>query len=341
MFGRCGRIAATAALVTAAVFASATPVGAIELGSSLGDPADAGVCPTDPPALEAACTVSQLQLAPGHTAPGNLLAEHHGVITSWQVGSGIASPATAGVQMRLRVIRGGRPIADAFTPYVPLPLAEPGVHRFRARVPIEPDGELALDLSVLGSAVDPGSAPIAHGEEGLGEVGEWAPPLSSGARAITSYLHDSELLLSARVEPDADRDAYGDVTQDGCVYDPRRHSSCLPDRHPPRFEVRYARRQPFPSTGRISLAVAPSEFSQVIANAQLETPRTTWGIYGDRAWVRNGTTNLLLRLPPRPRKAAQATLAHGGRDYVKCFLTVIDASGNRRHKTIRIKPTGS
>jgi hypothetical protein len=338
MFGRCGRIVFAITLVAAAALMASASALAIKLGSSLADPADAGVCPTDPPALEAACTVTQLQLAPGHTAPGNLLAEHHGVITGWQVASGIASPATAGVQMRLRVIRGGRPIADAFTPYVPLPLAEPGIHRFPARVPIEPDGELALDLSVLGSAVEPGSAPIAHSEEGLGEVGEWAPPLSSGPRAITSYLHDSELLLSARVEPDADRDVYGDVTQDGCVYDPRRHSSCLPDRHPPRFEVRYARRQRFPNSGRISLTVAPSEFSQVIANAQLETPRTTWGIYGDRAWVRDGSTNLLLRLPPRPRKAA---LAYGGAAYVKCFITVIDASGNRRHKTIRIKPTGS
>jgi hypothetical protein len=323
-----------------ALIASASAM-AIKLGSSLGDTADTGLCSTEPPALEAACTVTQLQLAPGHTASGNLLAEHHGVITSWQVSSGVASPATAGVQMRLRVIRGGRPIADAFTPYAPLPLAEPGIHRFPARVPIEPDGELALDLSVLGSAVDAGSAPIAHAEAGLGEVGEWVPPLLSGSQGITSYRRNTELLLAARVEPDADRDDYGDISQDGCAYDPRRHSSCLPDRRPPRLEVEYARRQAFPTSGRISLSVAPSEFSQVIASAQLETPKTTWGIYGDRAWVRDGTTNLFLKLPPRPREAAQATLAHGGRAYVKCFLTVIDASGNRRHKTIRINPRGS
>jgi hypothetical protein len=341
MFGRCGRFAIAITVVAAAALAASASAMAINLGSSLGDSADTGLCATDPPALEAACTVTQLQLAPGHTAAGELLAEHHGVITSWQVASGIASPATAGVQMRLRVIRGGRPIADALTPYVPLPLAEPGIHRFPARLPIEPDGELALDLSVLGSAVDAGSAPIAHGEEGIGEVGEWTPPLVGSSQPITSYLDDTELLVAARVEPDADRDDYGDRTQDGCTYDPRRHSSCLPDNQAPRVKVDYARRQAYPTSGRISLNVAPSEFSQVIANAQLETPTTTWGIYGDRAWVSDGSANLLLKMPPRPRKAAQATLAQGGRAYVKCFLTIIDASGNRRHKTIRIKPTES
>jgi hypothetical protein len=329
------------AAVAAAMLAAAAPAGAIKLGSSLGDAADTGICHTTPPTLEATCTETQLQLAPESAAYGGLLAEHHGVITSWEVASGVASPATAGVQMRLRVIRGGRPIADAFTPYVPLPLVEPGIHRFPARVPIEPDQELALDLSVLGSAVDPGSAPIAHGEEGIGEVGEWVPPLLSDGQSITSYLHNTELLLAARAEPDADRDDYGDVTQDRCTYDPRRQSSCLPDHQAPRIEVDYARRQAFPTSGRISLSVAPSEFSQVIASAQLETPTTTWGIYGDRAWVSDGSTNLSLKLPARPRRAAQTLLAQGGRAYVKCFLTVIDASGNRRHKTIRINPTGS
>lgn len=80
----------------------------------------------------------------------------------------------------------------------------------------------------------------------------------------------------------------------------------------------------------------------MVASAQLETPTTTWGIYGDRAWISGGgSARLLLKLPSRPRKAGKATVASGGRVYVKCFLTVVDASGNRSRKTIRISPTGT
>jgi hypothetical protein len=330
------------ALAAAAMLLVATPASAIRLGSSLGDVPNASFCSSAPPALEATCTETQLQLTPGSVASGGLIAEHHGVLTTWQVASGPAAPATAGVRMRLRLLRGSRPVAGTVTPYVTLPLTEPGIHSFPARLPIDPDDELGLDLSVLGSALAAGSAPIAHTEPRIGEVGEWIPPLASASQPITNYLHDTELLLGARIEPDADRDEYGDTTQDRCPYDPRRHSPCLPDGVAPRLTVAYRRHQAFLGSGRILLAVAPSEFSQVVASAQLETPTTTWGIYGDRAWVSGGgSARLLLKLPSRPRKAGEATVASGGRAYVKCFLTVIDASGNRRHKTIRITPTGS
>jgi hypothetical protein len=334
--------AIASALAAAAMLMVAAPASAVRLGSGLRDVPNASLCSSTPPALEATCTETQLQLTPGRDASGGLLAEHHGVLTSWQVASGPASPATAGVRMRLRLLRGSRPIAGTVTPYATLPLTEPGIHSFPARLPIEPDDELGLDLSVLGSALAAGSAPIAHTEPRIGEVGEWIPPLASASQPITSYLHDTELLLAARIEPDGDRDEYGDSTQDRCPYDPRRHSPCLSDGVAPRLTVAYRRRQAFLDTGKILLTVKPNEFSQVVASAQLQTPTTTWGIYGDRAWIsEGGSAKLLLELPGRPRKAGKATLASGGRAYVKCFLTAIDASGNRRHKTVRITPTGS
>jgi hypothetical protein len=243
--------------------------------------------------------------------------------------------------MRLRILRGTNPVTGAgATSFETLPLAEPGIHRFPARLPIEPDGELGLDVSVLGSTLEAGSAPIAHTESRIGEAGEWVPALADVPQPITNYLDDSELLLAARIEPDRDRDAYGDRSQDRCSYDPRRHSPCLPDNVVPRVGVSYARRQGFVHSGKVFLTVRPSEFSQVIASAQLETPTTTWGLYGDSAWVHaGGSAKLVLRLPPRPSKAGQTTLAKGGRIYVKSFLTVVDASGNRSHKTIRVIPS--
>ena len=342
MFGGSGRIAATSALVALAALAPASPAWATKLGSSLEDHADTGLCPTDPPAWEATCTVTQLGLTPRHVAYGGLLSEHHGVITSWQVASGPASPDTTAVQMRLRLLHGSRPVAGALEPFVNLPLAEPGIHRFPARLPLVRDDELGLDLTVLGTGGGVASAPIAYSEPELGEVGEWTPALPSSVALITNYRHDAELLLAARVEPDSDQDGYGDKTQDRCIYDPRRQSPCLPDHRQPQFTVDYSRHQNFLASGKVVLTVKPNELSEVFASPQLETPNATWGLYGDRAWIGKGdSAKLVLTLPSRSRKAGKATLARGDRAYVKCFLTVIDASGNRHHETIRIKPTAS
>lgn len=342
MFRRSGRTSATATVVVLGLLAAASPAGAIKLGSSLKDHADTGICSTDPPVLEATCTETQLNLQASHAAYGGLLAEHHGVITGWQVTSGPASPTTAAVQMRLRLLRGGKPVADAIEPFVSLPLAEPGIHRFPARLPLVRDDELGLDLTVLGTGGGAAAAPIAHSEPELGELGEWVPSLGNNAEPVTNYRHDSELLLAARVEPDADSDGYGDLSQDRCVYDPRRQSPCLPDHRPPRFTLAYPRHQDFLHSGRAFLTVKPNELAEVYAAPQLETPKATWGIYGDRAWVDRGrSAKLLITLPPKPIKAGKAALAKGDQAYIKCFLTAIDASGNRRHETVRIKPTES
>jgi hypothetical protein len=320
----------------------AVPAQAAFLGSNLVATPDTGVCRTSGVAPEASCTESQLQLLDGHTANEGLIAEHHGVVTRWLVASGVASPATARVQLRLRVLRGGVPNAGGSDPYVDLPLTEPGIHRFPARMPIERDGELGLDVAVLGSGGGVGSAPIAHTEPGLGEMAEWVPPLTTSVRPVTTYLHDTELLLGARVEPDQDRDGYGDRTQDRCPYDPRRHSPCLPDHARPQIEVSYPHRQSFLASREVLLRVRPDEFSEVFASGQLEVPTATWGIFGASAWVRHGGSARLLRLriPPRALKAGKTAFARGARVYVKSFITVVDASGNRTHKTVRVFPKG-
>lgn len=319
----------------------AAPAQAATLGSSLAATPDTGVCHTTGSTPEASCTEAQLQLTSGHTATGGLLSEHRGVVTGWAVASGPASPATAAVQLRLRILRGGAPRGGGSDPFVTLALTEPGIHRFPARLPIEPDGELGLDVAVLSSGGGIASAPIAHTDPGLGELGEWVPSLTTGVQPITTYLRDTELLLKARVEPDHDRDDYGDQSQDACAYDPRRHSPCAPDQVRPRIQVRYAPRQRFLASREVLLKVQPSEFSEVFASGQLELPTATWGIFGASTWVRRGGSTRMLRLkiPPRALVAGKAAFKRGARVYVKSFITVVDASGNRRHKAIRVFPT--
>lgn len=302
------------------------------LGSNLHGPADTGICPTRLGGVEAVCTETQLWLGEEGRASERLFSDSSGVITRWWVASGSATPATTGVRLRLRLLRGKRPLAGAATAYEQLPLARPGIHGFPARLPIEWGDRLALDVGVLGSGNGTASAPIAHSAPGIGEVGEWIPPLGSARRPETYHLPDTELLLKAGIEGDLDADGWGDRTQDRCRYDPRRQTPCLPDRRPPRVELRYAKRQSFLDDGRVRARVRSSEFGNVYVAGSVELPSidTSWIAISSEAWVEPGEwANLFLYMEPPARAAARGELAAGGNPYVAGYAAALDASGNR------------
>ena len=55
----------------------------------------------------------------------------------------------------------------------------------------------------------------------------WIPPLTTEPQlAEDSGSYDYELLYNASIEPDTDRDGFGDVTQDACPEDPNRQKDC-------------------------------------------------------------------------------------------------------------------
>jgi len=308
----------------------ALPAQANGVGSKLGLIPNTGVCSTRASA-EVFCTESQLWLTQRLRASEYLVPTTSGVITQWRVASGPASPATESVQLRLRLLRGQDPVQGAATAFRQLPLAEPGVHRFAARLPVEWNSRLALDVAVRGNGSDTASAPIAYSAPGIGEVGEWIPPLTDAPRLQPYRLADTYLLVKAQVEWDLDEDGFGDASQDRCRYDPRRQGPCLKDSHPPRVEVRYAKRQNFLRSGIARVKVRSDELGSVWVAGALETPRaqTSWVGISSEAWVKPGKwANLSLYFEPRARSAAREELKGGGHPYVNADASAYDTSGN-------------
>jgi hypothetical protein len=314
----------------AALLLWALPAQADSLGSKLYFPADAGVCSTRA-AAEVFCTESQLSLHQSYRASEYLVPTSHGVITQWRIASGPASPATESVQLRLRLLRGQDPVPGAATAFRQLPLAEPGIHRFASRLPIEWNNRLALDVAVRGNGSGAASAPIAHSAPSIGEVGEWIPPLGNAPRLQPYRLADTDLLVKAQVEWDLDEDGFGDASQDRCRYDPRRQGPCLKNTRPPRVEVRYAKRQNFLRNGIVRVKARSDELGKVWVAGTLETPssQTSWiGISSD-GWVKPGQwADLSLYFEPRARAAARKELEGGGHPYIHAEASAYDTSGN-------------
>jgi hypothetical protein len=129
-----------------------------------------------------------------------------GVITSFSV---LRHPTEA-FQSRLKVLHENS--AGSFTAVANGPLAtlNPGLNVIPARVPIA-----AGDL--IGTWGDPGTqrcnmVPLENRMESFAGP-EPQPPETFSTNAFNGVIVD----LSAQLEPDADRDIYGDETQDKCV----------------------------------------------------------------------------------------------------------------------------
>jgi hypothetical protein len=334
---RGARIAAVMILSALAAPLTAATAPATTIGSNLVSSPNAGICQTEGNALEASCTYTQVLWAPGHIA-GGTFAESRGVITRWQVASGVATPATAAVKLRPRVLAIS-PISGIGIPpggYVELPLDQPGVHGFPTRLPIAAGQQVALDLVVI-SRGGTASAPLAHQEAKVGRVVMWAPILGEGEGPDPSALaDDTELLLNAVLEPDRDRDGHGDRTQDRCPEDPRRQEDC--DRRPPRTHLTYAERQDFLRTKKVVVRLRSSEAARVFAYGQIDIAgdrNVVWGIYSARKRVaKGGKATLVLRVPAKAREAAARSFSHGRRVVAKFSVFATDTAGNESGTTV-------
>jgi hypothetical protein len=331
MFGRSRRIAAIALALSVLPLAAASSASAVMVGSNLIAAPSGGACPTSASG-EASCSFVQAGLADGHIAPGGVQPTGFGVITSWRIVTGPATPATTGAKVRLRIIQtGGAGYAYGASPWEELPLSEPGIHVLPARLPIDEDKEvIGIDTVVTGSGAGEAAAPFAYRASGAGSVWKYVPGLKEGRLPLSTNEGDLELLFNATVEPDRDHDGYGDMTQDRCPKDPRHHVHC--DRRPPRTKLSYARRQDFLRTKKVVVHVRSSETGRVYASGQLEIPgpSVTWGIYSDHEYVREGQrATLVLRVPAQALEHAARSFAHGRRVFAKVFVSAADRSGNQ------------
>jgi hypothetical protein len=138
-----------------------------------------------------------------------------GVVTSWQV-------AGAGGPIRLIVARGavkprGRSNLVRVQGSDEEVVRSRGRQQFQTRLKISKGDVVGLQFSVGAY----GSAPYSEGTS----LQLWIPPLTTVPQ-LSESTYDYELLYNASIEPDTDRDGFGDVTQDNCPEDPARQKDC-------------------------------------------------------------------------------------------------------------------
>lgn len=161
------------------------------------------------------CTFALTRLPEALDRP--VTAPFDGVVTGWQV-RGAHGP------IRLVVLRGDIRPGDLSTLKRVQASAERDVRsetrqRFRTHLKIQKGDTVGLQLSIGAY----GNAPYSQGAS----LEIWLPPLGAESRPSESDSSpDYELLYGALIERDRDGDGFGDITEDRCPRNPRRHDGC-------------------------------------------------------------------------------------------------------------------
>jgi hypothetical protein len=136
-----------------------------------------------------------------------------GVITEFRT----ANAGAAGTQFAFRVIRGGKSIAT-----VPATLDSAGAATADARVPVQGGDQLGVNtVSGTLGCIFPGVA---------GEAVQGAANVADGVSLVPlGTIPGARVNALGVLEPDADRDGYGDETQDQCGSDAATQGPCDTD----------------------------------------------------------------------------------------------------------------
>jgi Ca2+-binding RTX toxin-like protein len=206
--------AALSAAVVLLALASPAPA-AITIGSDLTASDGTDACGV-------ACT-GIVTAIPGRTTASPIT----GVVVRWRVGDGVG-------QLTFRVARpaantypgddthtgGGRSAPVTVTTPPSDEVGEPPViSTFPTRVPISAGDHIGVDLTA--------TSRVGVRDRAGAEAAIFVPPLGAGERREAQVvLDDFEAVVNADVEPDADRDGFGDETQDQCSTDPTTQGLC-------------------------------------------------------------------------------------------------------------------
>ena len=196
--------ASIAALLTIALLGAPPAGAAVEVGN---------LCEAK---LVTATEVTAVQL--GRESPSALPAtvSTAGVVTSWRVNATFTKEE---FPQRLEVLRGGGPSQFTVVGQSEVATVSGGINIFDTRIPVEAGDRFGIAGRALLCETSP-SGDVVGTMPGVAAIG------SSPAFATTSPKR--LLSVSASVEPDADRDGYGDETQDLCPISAARQTACPP-----------------------------------------------------------------------------------------------------------------
>jgi hypothetical protein len=328
-----------ASMAFGGILVGSTSAKAATFGSNLGAGSNDSVCKFQSLEPETRiCTVGQLDLVSGHTAADGVVAPFDGVIVRWSVVTGTPLPGTGAVKLALRSMLPGY---FERGPEVELPLSSPGTrHTFSERMSVTAGQHVGLRVSIENGSTQEAGAPIAFRQDGVGTVEIWA---GEQYESIWEGHEDGvELLLEAEIEPDGDRDGYGDLTQDCSPNELGSDQRC--DLFAPAIQFRYAPRQPFLKTGTILVHASLNDAGNVSAAGRLAVKgrHARWSSSlrsaDSRLVEAGGWTALRLRVRKRVLKAARIAARKGKKIRARVNVSVVDAKGNERREVVEVGP---
>lgn len=328
----------------AVFFVPVVAASAATIGSSLSSAPTASVCAFQSLEPETRyCTVGQNQLAGSHTAADGLVAPFDGIVTQWSVVSGERPPGTGKITLALRTMGGPGYLEKG--PSVELPPSPSGTrHTFAEGMKVSAGQHIGIKISISNDSTQEAGAPLAFQETGVGIMDRYyygdAEPMSAGV--WWDQDENTELLLAAVVEPDADRDGLGDLSQDCFPNHPGDQELCGRDLRPPTISSQVKARQRFLQSGVVVARVSSDESGTVRAGGKLEIRRPHGVLIFVPPRVRSTITagssaTLRVKLRPRALRVARKAFAAGQKVQVALRLSATDTAGlvSERRSVVR------
>jgi hypothetical protein len=259
-----------------------------------------------------------------------------GVITSWRFRA-VAKPGTA----HLRIYR------PAATPGQFQLMAWTADHTFalheEATVPVRVPVK-AGDRLGIGTNGPPGMFYTADLANQLGGVPFYAP---MGSISTPNTSGGARVAIAATLEPDADKDGFGDESQDGCPSDPTSHAACAGSAPPPTAPPPSSAPPAVDSSAPILALAAPRRESvkhgslHVYAKSNeaavgVVTGRVRIGRSAKSYRLRHASpslaagsrTKMVVRIPKRTMLAIRAALRAGHSPNARLTVLARDVAGN-------------
>lgn len=337
------RFPTSVAVAAAALLAlPASGVAAETFGSQLANSPNYGACSDPPPGLTGPCSwVSYIHPSAPNGDPYAGGAPNDGVITKFRIrgygAGGIGTPAS--VTFRVADIGLTNPDSaqsSAVGTGPTVTIAGSGeVEEFLGRLPVERGNHLAIDTTDAHAIYETGGNKFSY---------VYTPALVDGAPARNSDSVHGELLVAAVVEPDADRDGFGDETQDRCLGQIDANGGCPPpalDTTAPRLSGLALARKAFKRSTKLTYGL--SERATLTVRVERRTQGRRVGGKCRRQTAANRTRKACKRfakLPGRIEKTAGAGVNRvkipakiGGRELkpgrYRLVARARDAAGNQ------------
>jgi hypothetical protein len=319
-------------VMLAALTAAAPAQGAVTLGATEADfsSTDSNVgCTPDP------CAIWQ----DGHPLGRISVTPFDGVVVRWRVRiDSLFSAANARMSLRLVGPATGPLLWGVQGPLIEVPDMFPTTVSQDLRIPISRGQGIASQFENLGG----GYVSVAYRSIEGATLRTIASPPPPGGMGDGTGSPNLLLAVAADVETDADRDGFGDESQDACPTDATTQGPCPPadpgDITPAGLRWCGKRRQNLVDAGAVRACVTTTELAALTATGTLTirdagksqaATRSRVALRATKGAVAPGARALLeLKLSRRARARVAAALQRGKRISARITVTGTDAAGN-------------